>query len=338
MADEPVFSIVIPTYNYADYLACAIDSVIQQGRDDVEIIVVDDASTDQTADVVAEYGDLVHYERLPQNQGPASAWSVGLRLARGLYVCKLDADDWQLPGFLDEIEAVFVENPHVGAVYASVFLYTDGAARAQEYRVTTQDSEWLAADAFRARLLQEFFMRMPGAVLRRRCLEDQPLPIDELYIGHDWEYFLRVLRGWDVMLLGQPKAVYRVHPGSVTQSAVRLQRIEKDFGHWLELARRRHSPYAIDETERRELAFGMATSLMRIVGFPAWKSLADASFFAFLAPAFRLAGTESRWLGIRLAAYLLRRLEIKLFHLLVRRRTSIVPSVNSTSLLPVQSQ
>ena len=337
MVDEPVFSIVIPTYNYGHYLTCAIDSVIQQGRNDVEIIVVDDASNDDTPAVVAGFGDTVRYERLAQNQGPAAAWAAGLRIARGQYVCKLDADDWQLPGFLDDVESVFSANPNVGAVYASVFLYADGEPLAQEYRLTTGGSERLTADAFRARLLQEFFMRMPGAVLRRQCLKDQPLPIGELFIGHDWEYFLRVLRGWDVMLLGEPKAVYRIHDGSVTHSAVRLKRIERDFDHWLQLARRQDPPFAIEDAERQVLALGMATTLMRIVGFPAWKSLVDATFFAFVASAFRLAAGENRWLGMRLAGYLLRRIEIKLFHLLVRRRAPSVPSIASASLLPARS-
>src|SRR5262245_45417951 len=84
-------SVVIPAYNSGRFIADAIESVLAQGPLDMELLVVDDGSTDQTAEVVGRYGDAVTLIR-QANAGAAVARNTGMRAARGRYVAFLDAD------------------------------------------------------------------------------------------------------------------------------------------------------------------------------------------------------------------------------------------------------
>ncbi len=91
----PFVSVIIPVYNCADFLGQAIDSVLNQTFMDLEIIVVDDGSTDRTPEVSAQYSDHVTYIRQP-NGGNAAARNRGVAAARGRWLCFLDADDlWE---------------------------------------------------------------------------------------------------------------------------------------------------------------------------------------------------------------------------------------------------
>jgi glycosyltransferase involved in cell wall biosynthesis len=110
-------SVVIPCYNYGRYLSQAIDSVLNQTFQPLEIIVVDDGSTDNTAAVAAAYGSRIKY--LTQaNKGVSAARNLGLRQATGKFVHFLDADDYVLPGIYEKMVAAFNARPDAVAVYA----------------------------------------------------------------------------------------------------------------------------------------------------------------------------------------------------------------------------
>jgi glycosyltransferase involved in cell wall biosynthesis len=107
----PLFSVVIPTYNRADLLGQTLESVFRQEADDYEVIVVDDGSTDNTADVVAAFGDRVRFLRRP-NGGPGAARNAGIGAARGDYLAFLDSDDLWFPWTLATYaEIIWRENP-----------------------------------------------------------------------------------------------------------------------------------------------------------------------------------------------------------------------------------
>ena len=93
----PTVSVVIPTYNRADLLSSAIDSVLAQSCPASEILVVDDGSTDTTAQVVMGYGHPVQYLQLPHTGLPAATRNAGIRAATGDLLAFLDSDDLFLP-------------------------------------------------------------------------------------------------------------------------------------------------------------------------------------------------------------------------------------------------
>ena len=103
---QPLFSVIIPTFNRARFLPDALDSVFIQGLPDVQVIVVDDGSTDDTEAVAARYGKQIEYVR-QNNRGAAGARNTGLARAAGRYISFLDSDDIWLPGKMKAELTVF---------------------------------------------------------------------------------------------------------------------------------------------------------------------------------------------------------------------------------------
>lgn len=112
----PSVSVVIPTYNRARLVGDAITSVLQQGYPRLEIVVVDDGSTDDTADVVKAFGPAVRYVRQP-NGGPARARNTGIAQATGELLAFLDSDDLYLPGKLHAQVEYFARHPETLMTY-----------------------------------------------------------------------------------------------------------------------------------------------------------------------------------------------------------------------------
>src|SRR5688572_23675076 len=104
MSDRvPKISVVIPSYNAAQYLPAAIESVLGQDYKNLEVVIVDDGSTDNTPEVVGRFGKFVEYNRLENNGGgPARPRNIGIRAASGDYIALFDSDDLMLPGKLIE--------------------------------------------------------------------------------------------------------------------------------------------------------------------------------------------------------------------------------------------
>lgn len=131
MSESPYFSIILPTYNRASFLARSINSVLIQAEPDFELIIVDDGSTDNTRDVVQAYSDpRIHYY-YKENQERNFARNYGIEKSRGRYICFLDSDDYYLENHLsvakktiNESKATFL---HLG--YKVVQAATDDVVR-----------------------------------------------------------------------------------------------------------------------------------------------------------------------------------------------------------------
>lgn len=112
MNDSTLVTCVIPVYNGAAYLGEALDSVFGQSYGNIEVIVVDDGSTDSTAQVLAGLGERIIAIR-QENAGPAHARNTGIRAASGRYISFLDADDLWVTDKTEKQVRVLRENPHV---------------------------------------------------------------------------------------------------------------------------------------------------------------------------------------------------------------------------------
>jgi len=121
----PPVSIVIPTYNRANSLRRTLDKCMELTYPDLEIIVVDDCSTDNTREVVQRYPQ-VKYIRLPQNRGQAYARSVGMATARGKYIASLDDDSWFVDtDSIQKAVSVFQQNDDAGLIACNVLTPND---------------------------------------------------------------------------------------------------------------------------------------------------------------------------------------------------------------------
>ena len=202
-------SVVIPCFNGARYLGEAIDSALAQTHPDVEVIVVDDGSTDGTPAVVSGYGDRLRCVRQP-NRGLAGARNAGIRHARGPYVAFLDHDDRFLPDKLARQAAVLDARPDAGLVYCGWHFIDADGARLPPTGWDVREGD-VTVDLLRGNIMH------PATVVVRRTALDAAGGFDEGRTGlEDWDLWLRMaVRGVRWACVDAPLLEYRVHPGQM---------------------------------------------------------------------------------------------------------------------------
>lgn len=127
MITKPLFSIIIPLYNKAEYICMSIDSILSQTFQNFEIIIVDDGSTDSSFSIVQNHYQLNRVRLLQQaNAGPAAARNTGVKNAIGEWVLFLDADDVLLPDALDTFAKLIKEHIEIKYIICNYFIQCDG--------------------------------------------------------------------------------------------------------------------------------------------------------------------------------------------------------------------
>jgi glycosyltransferase involved in cell wall biosynthesis len=127
MADQPIVSVLLPVYNAEAFLSEAVESVLEQTFNDFEFIIIDDGSTDSTADILDYYQKIDGRIRVyrQKNRGIAFALNRGIEKVRGDYIARMDADDICLPTRFEKQVAFLDENPEVGILGAGFQLITE---------------------------------------------------------------------------------------------------------------------------------------------------------------------------------------------------------------------
>jgi glycosyltransferase involved in cell wall biosynthesis len=208
-------SVVIPCYNQAIFLADAIGSAIRQSHSPHEVIVVDDGSTDGTADVAAAFPE-VRYVR-QDNQGVATARNAGLAHSRGEYLVFLDADDRLLPGALADAVTALQTRPDCAFVYGHVqWIGEDGE------EIVTPKQRCCEGDLY-LQLLRHNYIWTCGAVLYRRWVFDAVAPFNPRLDGSaDFDLHARILRSYPACCHDRLTLAYRRHDGSMSHDAQRM--------------------------------------------------------------------------------------------------------------------
>ncbi len=212
-------TVAIASYNMAHYLPGAIDSALAQDHDDVEIVVVDDGSTDDTREIVSRYGRRVRYS-YRENAGVANAYNRALELAKGDYVHFLDADDVLTPGTIQRLAALLDESPSAGLAHGDA-LVMDAAGEVYGTRgaPASFDGRRLipSAEAFKE-LLRGCHITTSALMLRKSVL-GKVTPFRQKSVpGEDWDMWLRVSAEYDVAHLPISACYYRVHDSSITST------------------------------------------------------------------------------------------------------------------------
>jgi glycosyltransferase involved in cell wall biosynthesis len=207
---EPLVSVIIDNFNYARFLRAAIDSALAQSYARVEVIVVDDGSTDNSRDVISSYGDKVTTIFKP-NGGHASAFNAGFRASRGSIVMFLDADDALLPTAVEEV----VRACHPGTAKVQfVLAYIDADGHALGAIVPYSPAQMLDGD-IRASILEAGgYVGVPtsGNAFARTVL-DRILPLSESQWRQAADTSLEIIAPFlgDVVSLRKTLGGYRVH-------------------------------------------------------------------------------------------------------------------------------
>jgi hypothetical protein len=238
-------SVVIPSYNRAHRLPAAIESVLEQRHHDVEILVIDDGSVDNTREVAARYDGVVTYV-YQQNAGVGAARNAGIRRATKDYIAFLDSDDRWYAFKLSAQLALFRARPDVGLVFSDFVIEKPGDAsvpngasiwagrelsfpamdRLQISRPAgSEGATWPAASLecwagpMYRQLVDELPILTSSVIVRRSTLSDRTWYSEHVVLFEDWEFFAQVARRAAVGYITAPTAVNVGHadPGRVSK-------------------------------------------------------------------------------------------------------------------------
>ncbi len=224
----PLVSVILPAYNVRAHIADAIESVVAQEWPSLEIIVVDDGSSDDTAEFVEQsFPDVRLFRKA--NGGAASARNLGMREARGDYIAFLDADDVWLPGKLalqidymrahDDVRLLCggfsFWHPNETGVFPDPSTLSDGVSHAL---VDTDRSGWNYH-----KLLLSNFVWTSTVVIHRSLIDEIGFFDEALRLGQDYDYWLRASRVTEIHVLKGAMALYRKHDGSATMRGTSTQ-------------------------------------------------------------------------------------------------------------------
>lgn len=206
----PRVTVVIASYNYEKYIGEAIESVLAQTYDNWELVIVDDASPDSSADIIRQYQqqypDRIRFTALDENRGVGYVANLCYDMARGEFIAHLGSDDRMLPERLAKQVAYFDAHPETGVVCSDVHVI-DGEGQ----RVNTLTLFSRPITDLRKQLLEGNFINSPSAMLKKEVFETVGKLNPALLYVQDYEHWLRVLEQYDIVRLDEQLTEYRIH-------------------------------------------------------------------------------------------------------------------------------
>jgi len=281
MESQPLVSVITPAYNRAGFIDQTIRSALDQTWPNIQLIVVDDGSTDGTLERVAAYGSqltlLTHDGHA--NRGQSASINLGLRHATGKYLAILDSDDYWEPGKLALQVAFLEQHPDIGLVYTNGYgVDADGNiiyVCHREDHVEPNDPD---------RVLLDCYLALPVNSLVRKSVYDQAGPFEESFrAGQDHDMLVRIAELTRFAYLPDYTWYYRRHAGSI--SSLHQERRWQTGFRILDNASRRY-PYRPATLRRRKAVLNYRMGRIRLAQRQPL-SAAAYLFKAFLQDPFR---------------------------------------------------
>jgi glycosyltransferase involved in cell wall biosynthesis len=214
MKTNPTVSVIIPAYNRAQWIGASIQSVLDQTYTDYEIIVVDDGSTDDTAEVIRAFTDRVRYV-YQENGGAAAARNRGMRESRGEYLAFLDSDDLFMPEKLQKQVEYLQHNPHIGMVY-SAYSNIDG----------NNNELGIVSAQHTGHIYRQFLFHcniQTSTIMIRRQVAKAVGEFDVyLRLPEDIDYWIRIARHYEIGAIDEPLSRFRTHPGNIERDPEKI--------------------------------------------------------------------------------------------------------------------
>lgn len=195
----PKASIVIPVHNGASFVGRAIESVLAQTEPDLELIVVDDGSVDDTGSVVAAFADPRLRCHRQRNAGPSAARNAGIELAQGEWIGFLDADDCWAPRKLAAHLCRAAARPDAGVIYSSVIVLGPTGEQIEVIPATAE------GDVLEQLLFGNVIVGGGSSATVRREVFERVGPFDvSVKYGEDWEMWLRAATAYPFVVIDEP--------------------------------------------------------------------------------------------------------------------------------------
>ena len=193
----PTISVIIPTYNRANYITKAINSVLSQSYKDYEIIVVDDGSTDNTCQIIKNYNTKITYI-FQENKGPSAARNLGILHANGKYISFLDSDDiWKKHKLRVQIDTI-IKNPDIKINYTQEIWIRNGI-RINQKKIHSKHDGWIFEQCLPLCIIS------PSSVIIHREIFNKTGLFDEnLIVCEDYDLWLRISADYPIKYIEKP--------------------------------------------------------------------------------------------------------------------------------------
>lgn len=217
---KKLISVIIPTYNREKTIIKAVESVINQTYDNIEVIVIDDGSTDNTSEKMKEINDArVHYYKMKKNMGPSEARNKGVEMAEGEYIAFQDSDDvWKCDKLEKELQK-FEEDENIGLCYCS-FLHHRGEM-SKCIPDNKLDISLLEGDIYLS-LLEGNKIGTPTMLMKKEVFEKVGQFDVKLKAYEDWDLALRVSKDYKIAYVSEPLVDVYFSNNSVNNNYVNL--------------------------------------------------------------------------------------------------------------------
>lgn len=237
---EPWLSVVMTTYNACDYLTVALESVTSQEVADLEVIAVDDGSTDKTLEILERYRSRIDLKIIViKHTGNWIAnMNRGLKLARGRYVSFLHHDDYWMSGRIKAARALLDKVPETVLLVHPVWFVDARGQRLGLWRNSLGTRTPLSPEKVVERLLVQNSIAMPSPIFRREVALQVGCLDEDLWHSADWDFWLKLAAEGLTIDLPRPLAAYRIHPVTATwQGTSRME----DYRWQMDAVLDRHS-------------------------------------------------------------------------------------------------
>lgn len=237
-------SVIIPTYQSDRTILDAIESVLHQTYPAVEVIVIDDGSTDRTQEVLKPFHNQIRYF-WQENQGQAAARNHGIDHADGEFIAFLDADDLWVPDKLETQIPLFRDRDNLGAVFGNIYYFSGDQKQIRtSFDLYPPARGWVFKELF-----VQNFIPLSTAVIRKNIIDQIGVFQPQVTPVEDYEYWLRLSKFYEMDYIDKTVAGYRVQP---LQSSANIQRI---WGKFLSVQARVYQ-------ENREALKGLPLSIL----------------------------------------------------------------------------
>ena len=225
-------TVIIPAYNRERFIAKAIESVLAQTLQPEDIIVVDDGSTDRTAEIVRSYENSVKLIQIENNgSGPSRPRNIGIEAAKSKYITLLDSDDYFLPTLLERHEQIQTHYPDIGLVGQNFFRDRSGtdeleqndpyiARNCQKQIASNKFYRIGSTEAYSALCQGNFLTSCTGATFLKSVWESVSGFDESLSTSNDYDFFFRVLRKNHLGFIDEPLFVYVAHNQNISAANV----------------------------------------------------------------------------------------------------------------------
>lgn len=203
-----MFSVIIPLYNKAPYIAKAIESVLGQTYRDFEVIVIDDGSTDQSLEVAKTFENKSITIISQPNSGVSTARNNGVKLAKHPYICFLDADDWWHPTFLEEMKRLITDFPDAGIYGSGYYIVKNGQERIAPIGVPQGFEQGIIdyCEVYAKTLCMP--LTSISVVIPKHIFDEEKGFKSQLKFGEDFDLWIRIALKHKVILVNKPLAYY----------------------------------------------------------------------------------------------------------------------------------